>query len=290
MLQQFLLRLRQVGRTVTLQNRATETTSAEEDVSHQDAAESSPTDGPAETGPDATDKTETTASAGEGQGESSSDVPSQQDGGGNMSAQSTPSSESFVHVSEVSSESESDIAQVSDVRPGVSEVAAPTGAESSVTSTTDFEQDSQLLRQRRLAFFDKSPSGSTLDQPDSTASCSTSTDQTNSSHSETVDLGKSQREQSNLESSSGTSEQPEDSESVQHGPALGEFETSEERLEGHIRIRLKYLNDHQRWVQARPEETIGQFKRSAFPEILFLSESSKISETVLLKAPMLYPL
>ena len=34
-----------------------------------------------------------------------------------------------------------------------------------------------------------------------------------------------------------------------------------ERLDGHIRVRLKYLDERQRLVQARPDSTIEQFKR-----------------------------
>jgi hypothetical protein len=36
------------------------------------------------------------------------------------------------------------------------------------------------------------------------------------------------------------------------------------RLEGHIRIRLKYLDDRKRLVQAKPEDTIAEFKSRHF--------------------------
>ena len=41
----------------------------------------------------------------------------------------------------------------------------------------------------------------------------------------------------------------------------GDTEENQTADEGHIRIRLKYLDDRQRLVQARPQDTVGQFKQ-----------------------------
>ena len=45
------------------------------------------------------------------------------------------------------------------------------------------------------------------------------------------------------------------------GESITEGETDEPLQSGHIKIRIKYLDDRQKLVQARPEETIGEFKR-----------------------------
>lgn len=70
--------------------------------------------------------------------------------------------------------------------------------------------------------------------------------------------------------SSTSSSQPETSEmsssDEQRRQSSESTNTEAEELlpEGHIRIRLKYLDERQRLVQARPEDTIGQFKRAHF--------------------------
>ena len=42
---------------------------------------------------------------------------------------------------------------------------------------------------------------------------------------------------------------------------LSDDEFDEELPEGFIRIRIKYLDERQKWVQANPQDTIGDFKR-----------------------------
>ena len=116
----------------------------------------------------------------------------------------------------------------------------------------------ELLCKSRLAFFDKQTSNETVeniaegDSNEPQLSVETS-DGAESSPARDSELG---AEAAAPVTSSVETPQPSSGDT-----SIPSIEDEEECLEGHIRIRLKYLNDTQRLVQAKPEDTIGEFKR-----------------------------
>ncbi|KAK2155289.1 hypothetical protein LSH36_243g00045 [Paralvinella palmiformis] len=69
---------------------------------------------------------------------------------------------------------------------------------------------------------------------------------------------------SSFDSQTETSEMASSDEQRRQSSEANRMDTEETLPDGHIRIRLKYLDERQRLVQARPEDTIGQFKRAHF--------------------------
>ena len=111
----------------------------------------------------------------------------------------------------------------------------PVGTDPTYT-TPDSEGE---LRQRRLNFFDKIQGDNKSDE-----ACAHQSESATCTQSESTPV----------------TEQPQPA-AADAGAAQSEAEADAQPLEGHIRIRIKYLDERQRLVQAKPEDTVGEFKR-----------------------------
>lgn len=148
---------------------------------------------------------------------------------------STPGSEGFVHIADADNEN--------DREAPVEAAATP----SSPPESTCDEPDQPVLRQRRLAFFNRDQVESDTRINDAQSECTLNAKESSDGKNDSSEQAEFQSSPDLSAESNSTSQENEE-----------EFAP----LEGHIRIRLKYLDDRQRWVQAKPEDTIGQFKRS----------------------------
>ncbi len=126
-------------------------------------------------------------------------------------------------------------------------------------------QTEDQLRQRRVAFFDKLQSSPPTECDPSLVQQNTTTTApqhiTNETKQAEPATHTDHTSHSTLPPSETTS--PPSGDSEQSTENVGQGQRTEEVvcLAGHIRIRLKYLDERQRLVQAKPDETIGDFKR-----------------------------
>ena len=128
--------------------------------------------------------------------------------------------------------------------------------DTSPTSSSETE-----LRRRRVNFFQKQTENSIHGQGSSYTS----------SYDANADISNVQIETTQHE---GLATQPDCADTEATGPSLlgastdtltrDSSEVDLERMDGHIRVKVKFLNENQRWVQAKPEDTIGHFKRYMF--------------------------
>ena len=162
---------------------------------------------------------------------------------------STPGSEGFVHLS--GSSSNDTVTESSTTGEDRDTPAAPVVEQVAATvEQSSCKPEGSELRQRRLAFFTNPRSN------DSTSTTSGASPDIGST-SVGTDTAPTPSEEPR------STPQPEPQQTPVAEPDAPPESVSEEfePLDGHIRIRIKYLDDRQRWVQARPEETVGQFKR-----------------------------
>ena len=119
------------------------------------------------------------------------------------------------------------------------------------------------LRQRRLAFF----TGQRPERTSTTGESDINTSNVEGPNTSSVDVSTSSGlRQTDTEPNQGEGPSDQTDNDTGEGNEQDAYPSTEnieniDRIEGHIRIRLKYLDERQRLVQAKPEDTIGDFKR-----------------------------
>ncbi len=154
--------------------------------------------------------------------------------------QSTNSSGDHVTSSEENQSSPSDTQSQSSSSDNV--------IESSVIDSSDLSTE---IRRRRLEFYTKSAEPSAGRGENVTSSQTV--------HTEAPPSGQHDQQSSTSEGGSGQ----ESSSGAPSGEnvTLNEGATLGASADGNIRVKIKYLDDRQRQVEAKPGETIGEFKR-----------------------------
>ena len=118
----------------------------------------------------------------------------------------------------------------------------------------DAPQTGEELRQHRLDFFE-SQKKNNLGEP--VISCSSSTEESSAETSSLPQEGEQELSSPPGEVSGTGSLEPDSGAPEEDEP----IDVSTPLQPGMIRLRLKYLNDRERLMAARPEETVGSFKR-----------------------------
>ncbi len=155
--------------------------------------------------------------------------------------QSTNSSSDHVTVSGEKQSSPSDTQSQSSSSDSV--------IESSVIDSSDLSTE---IRRRRLEFYTKSAEPST-GQSEHVASSQTV-------HTEAPPRG-GEHEQQASTSDGGSGQESSGAPSGGENVTLNEGAPLGGSADGNIRVKIKYLDDRQRQVEAKPGETIGEFKR-----------------------------
>ena len=123
------------------------------------------------------------------------------------------------------------------------------GSEIGDSNVSDIGTGTNELRRRRLAFYDKSNNGaSNTDSQERLSHIPHDSSPAPPGDSNIPADGSSVDQQSHSGNRDGTTESTQDS--------------SSDSVPGrHMRVKIKYLDDRQRQVEALPNETIGEFKR-----------------------------